>query len=128
MWVHDTVWWAAQWVSHSSTKLPIGSTTLPLWLTIRPQEDGSYEVLKDPIVQEMLDVFIQRMPDYYELKYKKSLKMPLQTLIHGDFHGGNHMYGTGENYGNTNFKEFRKGVNRVWGRFWFKIEHFHRKM
>ena len=64
-----------------------------MWLTIGPKEDGSYEVLKDPIVQEMLDVFILRMPDYYEHKFKKSLKMPLQTLIHGDFHGGNHMYG-----------------------------------
>ena len=99
-------------MSHSSTKLPIGTKTLPLWLTIGPQEDGSYEVLKDPKVQEMLDVFIQRMPDYYELKYKKSLKMPLQTLIHGDFHGGNHMYGTDDNEGKVialDYQMFGKG-------------------
>ena len=101
--------WAAQWVSHSSTKLPIETTTLPVWLTIGPQEDGSYEVLKDLIVHEMLDIFIQRMPDYYEHKFKKSLKMPMQTLIHGDFHGGNHMYGTNKNYGSTDFKDYREG-------------------
>ena len=83
-----------------------------MWLTIGPQEDGSYEVLKDLVVQEMLDVFIQRMPDYYELKFKKSLKMPLQTLIHGDFHGGNHMYGTDENEGEVialDYQMFGKG-------------------
>ena len=51
-------------------------------------------------------------PDLF-FSAKKSLKMPLQTLIHGDFHGGNHMYGTDENYGNTDFKEFREGVNRM---------------
>ena len=99
-----------------------------MWLTIGPQEDGSYEVLKDPLVQEMLDIFIQRMPDYYEHKFKKSLKMPLQTLIHGDFHGGNHMYGTDKNYGSTGFKESREGVDRKRERFWFKIERIQIKM
>ena len=47
----------------------------------------------------MLEVFIERIPDYYEHKLKKSLKKPLQTLVHGDFHGGNHMYGQGEKEG-----------------------------
>ena len=72
----------------------------------------------------MLDIVIQRMPDYYEHKFKKSLKMPLQTLIHGDFHGGNHMYGTDGYYDSTtDFTEFREQE-----RFWFKIEHIQRKM
>ena len=61
----------------------------------------------------MLGVFIERIPHYYEHKLKKSLKKPLQTLVHGDFHGGNHMYGTDENYGNTDFKEFWEGLNRM---------------
>ena len=120
--------WGAQWTSHSSTKLPTGFLTLPLWLTIGPQEDGSYEVLKDPLVQEMLDIFVQRMPDYYEQKFKKSLKMQLQTLVHGDFHGGNHMYGMDENHGNTDFKEFRDRINRKQERLWFKIEQIQRKL
>ena len=64
----------------------------------------------------MLDVFSQRMPDYYEQKFKKSLKMQLQTLVHGDFHGGNHMYGMDENHGNTDFKEFRDGVKLPYAR------------
>ena len=99
-----------------------------MWLTIGPQDDGSYEVLKDPLVKEMLDVFGQRMPDYYEQKFKKSLKMQLQTLVHGDFHGGNHMYGTDENHGNTHFKEFGDRVDRKQERFWFKIEQIQRKL
>ena len=57
----------------------------------------------------MLGVFIERIPDYYEHKLKKSLKKPLQTLVHGDFHGGNHMYGTNKNYGSTDFKDYREG-------------------
>ena len=84
-----------------------------MWLTIGPQEDGSYEVLRDPLVQEMLEIFVQRMPDYYEQKFKKSLKMQLQTLVHGDFHGGNHMYGTDENEGKVialDYQMFGKGI------------------
>ena len=60
----------------------------------------------------MLEVFIERIPDYYEHKLKKSLKKPLQTLVHGDFHGGNHMYGTDENEGKVialDYQMFGKG-------------------
>ena len=74
----------------------------------------------------MLDIFVQRMPDYYEQKFKKSLKMQLQTLVHGDFHGGNHMYGTDENHGNTDFKDFRDRANRKMRFFLFKIKQYQR--
>ena len=86
----------------------------------------------------MLEVFIERIPDYYEHKLKRSLKKPLQTLVHGDFHGGNHMYGTDENEGKVialDYQMFGKGFvarflqepnalgTRVRLRFEFQIGH-----
>ena len=87
----------SKWENHFCMKLPSGYPTLPQWLTIDPLDDGSYEVLKDPLVKEMLEVAAQRLPKYNEEKLKNFIKREPQTLIHGDFHGGNHMYGTGEN-------------------------------
>ena len=87
-----------KWASHFLTKIPSGSI-VPPWLTIEPLDDGSYEPLKDQLVKEMLDVVAQRIRTYYDHKLKHFIKKETQTLLHGDFHGGNHLYGRGENEG-----------------------------
>ena len=56
-------------------------------------------VIHDPIVNEMFAKMACRLPDYYQQKMKDFVKKEPQTILHGDFHGGNHMYGTGENEG-----------------------------
>ena len=103
-----------KWDSHFLTKMPSGSkSNLPPWLTIEPLDDGSYEPLKDPLVKEMLDVVAQRIPTYYDQKLKHFIKKENQTLIHGDFHGGNHLYGTGENEGKViavDYQMFGQGL------------------
>ena len=49
-------------------------------------------ILKNDNVLEMLEVFAERYPDFNEEFAKPFLDMPPQTLLHGDFHNGNHMY------------------------------------
>ena len=56
-----------KWENHFCMKLPSGYPTLPLWLTIDPLDDGSYEVLKDPLVKEMLEVVAQRSQSFTSL-------------------------------------------------------------
>merc|ERR1719479_842409 len=86
----------SSWGTHSMTKLPQGSM-LPKWLTIEPLEDGSYVVLKDALVQEMFDAYAERLPKYNEEKLKPFLKKEPETVMHGDFHPANHMFGVNEN-------------------------------
>ena len=88
------------------TKLPQGSI-LPKWLTIEPLEDGSYVVLKDPLVQEMFDAYAERLPKYNEEKLKPFLKKEPETVMHGDFHPANHMFGVNENEGKALALDFQ---------------------
>ena len=71
----------------------------PDWFRAEPLEDGRYPVFEDPSVKEMLGVLSQRVIEYNRKYLEPFLKKPTQTLLHGDFHGGNHMYGDGENAG-----------------------------
>ena len=74
-------------------------TMVPDWFSAKPLEDGSWPVLKDPLVKEMLGVCSERFPAFAKDVANAHLKRPMQTLIHGDFQSGNHMYGKGANKG-----------------------------
>ena len=56
-------------------------------------------MLKDPLVIEMFNVLVERLPKFNERKGEEYVKRPSETLIHGDFHSGNVMLGEGRNKG-----------------------------
>ena len=96
-------------------KIPKGYAT-PDWLSIKPTENGSYQVMSDPMVKEMLDVVVIRLPNYDQHKLKLFNQKEPQTLIHGDLHQGNHLCGTGANEGKVialDFQIFGKGLVSV---------------
>ena len=97
---------STEWMEHSSMKLPKG-IPVPDWLTINPSNDGSFVVMEDPMVKEMLSIFANRISNYYQGKLKQFDKKEPQTLLHGDFHSGNHMYATGENEGKVIAVDFQ---------------------
>lgn len=97
--------------------------SLPDWFTVEPLEDGCYPVFDDPLVKEMLDVLAKRLPDYNRKYLKPFLKKPTQTLLHGDFHGANHMYGEGENKGKIAAIDFQvPGTGMVVCEFFYFIQ------
>ena len=103
------------WETHSCMKIPKGYAT-PDWLSIKPSEDGSYEVMTDPMVKEMLDAVVSRLPNYDKNKLKHFNQKEPHTLIHGDLHQGNHLCGTGANEGKiiaVDFQVFGKGLVSV---------------
>ena len=81
------------WPDHPVTK-PYKSVCFPDWMTVAPNEEGKLAQLQDPLVHEMLYVLAERLPNYYQYAIKALDRVAPQTLIHGDFHGGNHMFGT----------------------------------
>ena len=97
---------STEWIEHSSMRLPKGTPT-PDWLTIEPTDDGSYIPLRDPLLNEMLSDFANKLPDYYQNKLKHFYKRENQSIIHGDFHSGNHMYGKGDNEGKVIVVDFQ---------------------
>ena len=97
---------SSDWIDHSSMRLPKDKPK-PDWLTIEPLVDGSYVVMKDPLVMEMFSTFSNRIPNYYQHKLKQFKTKEPQTLLHGDIHSGNHMYGTGENEGKVIAVDFQ---------------------
>ena len=87
---------------------------VPDWFQVRPLENGSRPVFGDEKVQEMLDVMSTRAPSYFAKKMKSFIKKPLQTILHGDFHGGNHMFGIDEHKGKIVALDFQfAGTGRV---------------
>ena len=62
-------------------------------------EDERYIVFEDPLVIEMFQVLHERYPEFNRLKAEEWVKRYPETVIHGDFHSGNHMLGIGENEG-----------------------------
>ena len=72
---------------------------IPEWFTAQPLEDGSFPILKDPLVLEMLQVMSERFPEFAKSVLDKYLETPMQTVCHGDLQSGNHMFGTGKNNG-----------------------------
>ena len=82
-------------------------TMIPDWFTAEPLENGSWPVLKDSLVQEMLTVCAERFPVFAKDVANPQLKRPMQTLIQGDFQSGNHMYGKGSNDGKVVALDFQ---------------------
>ena len=86
----------------------------PDWITVQPTSDGSVPILKDPLVLDMLNVFGSRYPQFNNDVAENYLSKPMQTLIHGDFHAGNHMYGIDKNNGKVVAMDFQLvGFERV---------------
>ena len=94
----------------------------PSWITIPPSVDGSIPILKDPIVLEMLHIFGLRYPKFSNEVVGEYYDKPVQTLLHGDFHHGNHMYGDEEIEGKIKVLDFQcVGLGRVVSDL---VEHF----
>ena len=64
-------------------------------------DDDRYTVLDDPMVQEMFQVMSERYPKFYEQKIQEWLKRDPETIVHGDFHAGNNMFGINKNEGDA---------------------------
>ena len=82
-------WTDCKWFSVS------GEAAVPDWMITQhgaSDKDQLIFVLKDPSVKEMLEVYCDRFPKFSNEVSKSYLEMPNQTLLHGDFHNGNHMY------------------------------------
>ena len=88
-----TNWSEHEWMMVSK------DVTMPTWFTAKPLQNGTSPVFQDPLVIEMLDVFAERYPKFNTSVATQYLNKPMQTLLHGDFHQGNHMYGVNENKG-----------------------------
>ena len=97
---------SSEWPEHVFMKLP-NNVPIPDWLTIAPLEDGKFEVMKDPLVKEMLHVYAERLPKYEKQKYHDFINKEPQTLLHGDYHAGNHMFGIDDNEGKVVALDFQ---------------------
>ena len=96
-----TAWESYAWMAVKK------EVTMPSWFTAETLEDGSYPILKDREVLEMLDVFAERYPSFNEEIASAYMKKPMQTLLHGDFHAGNHMYGVNNDKGKIVVLDFQ---------------------
>ena len=70
------------------------SEAMPEWLRTESASEGIERIfiLQNPSVLEMLDVFSERYSKFSTDYMKEFIELPPQTLVHGDFHNGNHMY------------------------------------
>ena len=73
---------------------------LPDFFTLQ-QDRTSTMTMDDPIVKEMFAVFAERLPKYNQEYLTEFNQREVETLIHGDFNGGNNMFGKNENEGNV---------------------------
>ena len=72
-----------------------GTGAAPIWINKQHESienESLIFILKDKNVQEMLEVYCERFPKFSNEVSKSFLEMENQTLLHGDFHNGNHMY------------------------------------
>jgi len=82
-------WGDSGWLQFSK------NVPFPNWMKCNQDDmntDGRILVMKDENVIEMLEAYIERFPKFSKEVSTKFLDIPSQTLIHGDFHNGNHMY------------------------------------
>jgi len=82
---------------------------LPDWLTLLGSKEDrtSTMTMEDPMVKEMLVVFAKRLSKYNQECLTEFNQREVETLIHGDFHGGNNMFGGNENEGNVVVFDFQ---------------------
>ena len=95
----------SQWSKHKWMSLH-KDVKKPFWITISPLPDGSIPILEDPAVLEMLKVFGERYPKFNSEVARQYQEKPMQTLLHGDFRAGNHVYGLDENEGKVILMDF----------------------
>ena len=100
-----TVWGGHEWMAVAK------EVKMPSWFVADDLSNGKHPVLNDPSVQEMLSVLAQRYPAFNKSVASDYLKKPMQTLLHGDFHVGNNMYGVGKDKGKVVTFDFQ-GVGR----------------
>ena len=87
---------------------------MPSWFLADNLSSGKHPVLHDPSIQEMLTELAQRYPAFNKSLASDYLKKPMQTLLHGDFHVGNNMYGVGKDKGKVVTFDFQgAGRGRV---------------
>ena len=80
-----------RWPNHPATKFH-KDDAMPDWLTVAPSEDGTVSPLNDSLCREMLYVFAERLPNFYQRAMVPLDNAAPQTLIHGDFKSDNHMF------------------------------------
>ena len=83
------------------------TSKLPDWFTLPASENGSYSALDDPMVKEMFIALSEKLPKYNQEHLTEFNSRDVETLIHGDFHGGNHKFGVGENEGKVIVFDFQ---------------------
>ena len=81
----------------------LDGTQIHYQLCIAIADDDNYIVFDDPMIKEMFQVMKERYPKFNQLKAKEWVKRHPETVVHGDFHSGNHMFGLGENEGENDF-------------------------
>ena len=59
------------------------------------------------IHKEMLAVFAERLPRFNQEVLTEFIQRETETLIHGDFHGGNHRFGVDQNEGQVVVYDFQ---------------------
>ena len=79
---------------------------LPDFFTLQ-QDRTSTMTMDNPIVKEMFAVFAERLPKYNQEYLTEFNQREGETLIHGDFHGGNHMFSVNENENNVVVYDFQ---------------------
>ena len=83
----------------------LDGTQIHYQLCIAIADDDNYIVFDDPMIKEMFQVMKERYPKFNQLKAKEWVKRHPETVVHGDFHSGNHMFGLGENEGENDFMD-----------------------
>ena len=115
---------ASKWKAHGILRPPRDHVVAP-WLTVEVSgdfsqpcfgytmhhkwlhsaDDDRYTVLDDPVVQEMFHVMSERYPRFHQQKIQEWVKRDPETIVHGDFHAGNNMFGINKNEGDAvNYK------------------------
>ena len=80
---------------------------LPDWFTLLAEDRKSTMTMDDPMVKEMLGAFTERLPKYNQDYLTEFNQREVETLIHGDFHGGNNMFHVNKNEGNVVVYDFQ---------------------
>ena len=84
------------------------NSKLPEWFTLAPEENGTFLAMDDPMIKEMLMVFAERLPKFNQEFLTEFNQREVETLIHGDFHCGNHRFGVDQNEGQVVVYDFQQ--------------------
>ena len=91
--------YSGEWPKHDFMTFPKDFCSVPDWVTIQSNEEGRICIVEDEMIKETLNVMAKKLPKFDEKKLKNFIKKKeCQTFLHGDFHGGNHMYGSDDSF------------------------------